>query len=190
MAVYMSVITTAELNTYTKKTLATGLAAQVVNGINAYIGSFTGRSFGETKTTTEVLDYAPSVYLRHMDVQSVTSVSVGYGANKRVADASTYQFNKNGRLSFFGPRQWWVPSFRHNDALEVVYTYGTTTVPDDLKLAALSLAADMYNYSNSGGKESKSVSVGSYSRTFASGDASSSGKRQLAVIASYKLRRF
>jgi hypothetical protein len=76
--------------------------------------------------------------------------------------------------------------------LEVTYTYGVDEVPEDLKLAALAIAAGFYNWATNEQKEIVSAQVGSY-RVSYGGSAQSGGTNNdanWAVIKSYATKRF
>ena len=92
----MSVITVEELQAYTGSTAATDTT--VVNAVNAYINRVTGRSWGATETVTETHDYAPTIFLRHMDVTGVTSVKRDYGDDQEtMTEDDDYRWNELGR---------------------------------------------------------------------------------------------
>lgn len=185
------IITASDLNSYTGKTLDAGRAQVIVDAVNAYIENRTGRCWGEVKTVTdEVHDIRSTTYLRKMDVTGVTTVKYGRGTGQVTAPADNYVWNASGRVNAYLPIAYTASSPRaYIDGLTVTYTYGVMEVPDDLKLAALSLAADSYNHAASEQKDVKSTSVGSYSVTYATGEATSSGARYMSVIDSYRMRR-
>jgi hypothetical protein len=54
-----SIITIDNLNAYIHKASVPAVAQQVVDGVNAYIESKTGRCWGETKTVTGYLRLVP-----------------------------------------------------------------------------------------------------------------------------------
>lgn len=195
-----SIINTADLNSYTGKTLTAAVATQVVKAVNQWIESRTGRCWGDTATATESHDWKPHIWLHHQDVHSITSVKFGYDlADQITIDPTTYRVNKLGRLSFGGYRNR--NSFRYADypdSLEIAYTYGVDEVPDDLKLAALGIAAGFYNWASNGQQEIVSAQVGSYrvdySGRFAgsegSNPANSTPDANFAIVASYATKRF
>jgi hypothetical protein len=67
-------------------------------------------------------------------------------------------------------------------------------VPEDLKLAALGIAAGFYNWASSEQKEIVSAQVGSYRVDYAGsargGDQSTTSDANCAVISSYATKRF
>ena len=181
----MSVITVEELQAYTGTTAATDTTA--VNAVNAYINRITGRSWGAIETVTELHDYAPTIFLRNMDVQSITSVKRDYGSDQTTLVADTdYRFNDLGRLTLSYGRASLYPALR--DYIEVVYTHGVLTVPDDLKLAALALAKDFGSYATDSGEVS-SRSIGSYRLEFKHGSQTSTGQTYFDVIDGYRAAR-
>lgn len=183
------VITKAELQAYQgagTAALDSDLADLVVSGINDFITSETGRSWGEDVTATdEQHDMANVVFLRHQDVKSIVSVTRGNFTFTTVP-ASSYYFNSNGRLTLnyarnrsFAPQRDWI---------RVTYTYGVTIVPADLKLAALSLAMDNYLLSLNGQQQVRGEQIGSLKYIYDTGLESSTGKLHLAVIERYRTR--
>lgn len=184
----MSIITASELNTYTGQTLDTARAAQVVAAVNSFIKDFTGRSFGATTTVTDELhDYAPVIFLRNQDVKTVTAVKQGNpAADATTLDTSDYFANELGRLVLSESRT----GFRRTrDYIRVSYTHGVTTVPDDLKLAALSLGADYYNHADSNNQELTAEGIGSYRLSYASGQNSAAGASHFDTIKRYRKAR-
>ena len=181
-----NIITTDDLNTYTGNTLDTGRASQVVAAVNQYIETRTGRVWGDTKSVTETHDAASVVFLNNMDVTAVSQVKLGYPNDTgTVQDSDSYNFNSSGRLVLNGGRSGFNA---YRDYVSVTYTHGVTPVPDDLKLAALSLASDFYNFGSDGQKELSSESIGSYSLTYRSGKSSEVGGTYWNVIDSYRKR--
>ena len=183
-----SVITIEELTTYnSEETLDAGRAELVVDAVNEHVESTTGRCFGETKTATETVDYAPVVFLSHQDVQAVTEVTFGRGSgDPTTADTDSYYVNPYGRLVLgSGPTSY----TQNRDYVHVTYTYGVTTVPGDLKLAALALASDYYSYATDSGREVSSEGVGTYRLTYARGASSSSGASLAGTLERYRTRR-
>ena len=182
-----SIITTEELTTYTGETLNEAMAAQVVAAVNEYIESVTGRSWGAVATATETHDYAPVVFLRHQDVTGVTEVKRGQRVDDRtVVDANNYFVNDFGRLVL---SESGAGFHRTRDYVHVTYTYGVTTVPADLKLAALSLGQDFYSYASDGQTEISSEGIGSYRLQYASGSSSATGSVHFSTINRYRTRR-
>jgi hypothetical protein len=180
------VITTDDLQDY----LGSGVvidaarAQQVVDAVNASIERMTGRVWGATRTATEVYDYQPVLFLKQMDVISVSSVS----RNDTALQASSYKFRSTGRLILSSYEGRFRP---HYDEISVTYTYGNIDVPEDLKLAALSLAADAYNYVDEDGSQGEVTEeqIGSLRYKYASGQDSSVGKSYFATIAGYRKAR-
>jgi hypothetical protein len=163
------IITTTDLNTYARKTLDAGLAAQIVAATNDYIEGETHRCWGEIKTVTnEIHNFGENLWLYHMDVQSITSVSLGWpGMTQTALPTNGYFFNPNGRVTlmwqlYFGGQSVANVSKLYNDYISVTYTHGVTAVPNDLKDAALGVAMNFYNWAYNGGHEIVATSVGSY----------------------------
>jgi hypothetical protein len=189
MKLYMSsIITLTDLEAYTGETIDPTKGALVVAAVNDYIEHSTGRSWGATETVTgEMHDYAPVIFLRHQDVAGVSKVERGQGTNDRTTLAvSEYFVNNVGRLVLSENR---IGFRKTRDFIHVDYTYGVSTVPGDLKLAALALASDFNTYATDGQKEVSSEGIGSYRLTYASGASSATGKVHFDTIASYRTRR-
>lgn len=184
----MSVITKAELETYMSgETLNSGQADLVVAAVDAYVENTTGRSFGGTKTVTdEVHDSGSVIFLRHMDVIEVLSVKHGRGSGSATTlNPESYFVNSYGRLVLGESR---VGFNAYRDYVKVSYKYGVTQVPADLKLAALSVAADFYNFAAGGNVSVTEVGIGSYREKVASGQADSTGAQHFGIINRYRMR--
>ena len=157
-----NIFTATDLNTFTGKTLTSSIANQVVLGVNQWIEQRTHRSWGATNTVTERYDWASVIWLRHPDVTAITSVKLGFpGQTQSTIDPTGYFNNSFGRLTMY----WGQPhgiSARHNDFMEIIYSYGVATVPDDLKLAALGIAAVIYNFAINDQQNVVAATVGSY----------------------------
>lgn len=197
-----NIITTSDLNSYMNKTLVSSVATSVVNAVNQWIETQTHRSFGETKQVTERYDWQPVTYLRHQDIVSVDQVTFGWpGDTTYTAPTDSYWSNQWGRLTLrtnmlngFN----FVQSRLYNDYMQVKYTYGVPTVPDDLKLAALGIAAGFYNWATNNQKDVVASQVGSYRleysgrvRSGATGPdpANSTSDANWQVIDSYRTQR-
>lgn len=176
-----SIITKTELDQYLGITTETNRATLVIAAVNQYVDSQTGRSWGSGTSVTEVHDYAPVIFLRRMDVQSVTSVTI----NGSTVPTSSYSFSPTGRLVLSTGRLGF--DARRNE-VTVVYVQGSGTVPADLKLAALALASDFYNYADNNQTEVTSEGIGSMRLTYASGSGSSTGKTYFNTISGYGMR--
>ena len=179
-----------------------GIAQQVVDGVNGWIEDYTNRCFGETKQITETYDYAKTLYLRHMDVVSVDQIDVGYpGQSHQTLDATGYFSNRLGRVTMlWASRGFSGPSMAYNDWMSVTYTYGVLNVPDDLKMAALNIAGNFYNFVTNGQHDVSAFSVGSYHVEYASkrttggsgnssDPATSTSDASWAVIDKYRQRK-
>jgi hypothetical protein len=169
------------------ETLDDGRADQVVGAVDAYVENTTGRSFGEIKTITdEVHDAGSVIFLRHADVTEVTSVKRGRGAGESTTlPTDSYYVNTYGRLVLSEARNGFNP---YRDYVKVSYNYGVATVPADLKLAALSIAADFYTYAADGNVVATEVQVGSYREKVASGQGTATGVQHFGIINRYRTR--
>lgn len=159
------IITTDDLANYmTPKTLIPQVASQVVSSMNAWVESRTNRVWGETATVVERHDWGRTLWLRHQDVIAISALKVGWpGQVQTTIDPTGYFLNPRGRVTMF----WQVlsqpvSSPLYNDYVEVSYTHGVLSVPEDLKLAVLGVSAGFYNFATNGQKDVSSASVGSY----------------------------
>lgn len=192
-----SIITVTDLQNYTGKTLVSSTATQVVNAVNQWVETYTGRCFGETKTVTETYDIDNTVWLRHQDVTSVASVQMNYpGSTISTLDSASYRYSSLGRITFYValsvPRTLWA-----RDSLVVTYSYGLSPVPADLVTACLGIAAGLYNYAVNGQQNVVAASVGSYRVEYAgavrsTGDpspANNTAEFGFKIIDTYRARR-
>src|SRR5690242_11567296 len=128
------IITTEDLEDYTGKDLNSAQAEAVVDAINAWIENRTSRCWGETKQVTERYNYKQVVWLRHADIVSVDTVTLGWpGQTQTAVTSDWYYFNTLGRLSFYATLSLnYNPTSRLlKDYMAVTYTYGLTEVPAD-----------------------------------------------------------
>jgi uncharacterized phiE125 gp8 family phage protein len=181
------IITKADLDAYLKITTDATQGADVVNAVNAYIKTATGRLFGSTLIVVgERHDFANTIWLNNMDVVSIEAIRVGLpnqGTPQALA-SDAYWFNKYGRVNLAVLNMDRYPSRYWYDLVAVDYTFGVTTVPDDLKLAALQLAAQYYKYIGSGNQVITSAGVGTYRVSYGSGKAWDD------VLGRYAIKRF
>lgn len=195
------IISTTDLNNYTGKTLTSTIALGVVNAVNKLIDVRTHRAWNVGTTpvsVTERYDWKSPLYLRHMDVIAIQSVKLGYpNVSQQTIAPGGYFVNTEGRLTMYFSYSAGI-SVRNNDLLEITYTYGVSTVPDDLKEAALGIAATMYNYVKSGNQDVVASSVGNYRVQYAgsvrSGSAGPNPAMNTAeafyqVVDSYRMMR-
>lgn len=169
-----TILTLAELKAYlniaaddsSKDTqLGTLLAA-----IAPYIFDQTGVWFGSAKEFTEYHDYQSVIFVDHIPVVALTSISRDYRNEYTKAIAPTsYSVNKNtGRITL--SRLYGNSSDEVNrsdyDELQVKYTSGILTVPATVKEAAKLFAASLYNANVNDGLEITSEGVGTYRKTY------------------------
>jgi hypothetical protein len=194
-----SIINIDDLNSYMNKDLTAAVAQQVVDAVNAYIESKTGRCWGETKSVSERYDWSRSIWLKHQDIVSITSINTGYpGQVQDTYDPDGYYVNPLGRLTFYsspwGPSVGTARGAAYGDWLEVTYVYGVTEVPEDLILAALGIAAGFYNWASDGQREISSSQVGTYRVEYAgsrsSSNSDSTADANKAIVARYATKRF
>jgi len=108
----------------------------VLNYLHITIGpQSTKETFTVTDCTTWSLNHYPIISLDHISVDGVELSSTAY-----TLDANT------GTI-------WFDESI--SGALEIEYTYGLTSIPYDMKLACLKLAAVLYNLRNTEGYSSR-----------------------------------
>jgi len=194
-----AIFTKAELITYLGATVVPDvLATQTVAAMNAFVDRYTHRSFGEIKTVIdEQYDFKSPLWLRHQDVTSVDGIKIGYpNTTQTPIGSGNYFFNSYGRITLYWGQKSGLSTW-NNDLLSVSYKHGVSTVPDDLKLACLGIAAAMCNFAINNGQDVIAQSIGSY-RLQTMGSIRSNGIPEPAmnraqanwqVIDAYKLRR-
>lgn len=169
----MAIITLQDLKSYSGNANMDDAKAQdVVDGVNKWVEDYTGRFFGEIHDVTETFDYAPAIFLNHIDITEVTSVKV-YGQD---ITANTLVNRKTGRVVISKYGFDLNISRRGYDAIEVVYKSGMVNIPNDLKIATLQLAMDNYNRKDGKDAGVTSTSIGGYSVTY--GDVATTSKAQ------------
>jgi hypothetical protein len=172
----------------------------VTAAVNDWVEQYTHRSWGVIKSiVAERYDFKDTIWLRHPDVVSVDAVVIGYpGQSQETISPGNYFSNALGRVTLYWgahlPQSKW-----NNDLLSISYTYGVLTVPNDLKLAALGIAAVMYNFAINGQQNIVSSSVGSYHvQTIGAirgaggvkpNSAMNTAEANYAIIDSYVMRR-
>lgn len=213
-----NIVTTISLQSYMPTvTLNATIAGQVCNAVNAYVDTYTKRVFGEKKQVTERYDMSYTFYLRHADIITIDSMTLGWpgtGQNSYSVQSTAYFFNVFGRVTLFAQFLPWdqqrTPSMTWRDYLSVQYTYGytgagyaqdgvTPLVPDDLSLASHGIAAGFYNWATNGNKDVVATSVGSYKLEFVGAvrgvgngvpaPANNTSEANWAILDSYRLRR-
>jgi hypothetical protein len=163
-----TIFTEAELAAYMGLTLKETAGGQVTAAVNGWIENHTGRVWGQVATVVERYDYKPKgFFLRQMDITGITQIKLGWPnqpADPTVINPSSYYWNEFGRVTMLSPFANTVNSTTRffNDLVEVTYTHGVIPVPDDLKLAALGIAAVMYRFAINGQQNIVATSVGSY----------------------------
>lgn len=197
------VITLDDLTAYATIAIASDRGQLVVDAMNQWVETRTNRVWGETKKLIQRYDWTyQSLWLRHMDIQSIDSVKLGWpGQVQQTLPSNSYFLNELGRVTFlrqFIPDAIVGPSAVYNDYLEVTYTYGTETVPDDLKMAVLGIAANFYNWAINNQRDISAVAVGSYNVQYAnkrpnpsgaSDPATNTADTNWAIIESYRQQR-
>jgi hypothetical protein len=185
-------------------TLNSQQAASVVDGLNQYIENRTNRCWGTTTTIDERRDWAPIIWAHHQDVASVNSVTMGYpNLETTVLDTTSYFWDSYGRITMYlQSMTQFNPSPVNNDLVLINYTYGVQTVPDDLLMATLGIAAHYYDWLSNGQKDIVTASIGTYRLTFSGSvraaggqdgnepsTAMSTDQQNWNIIDSYKMRR-
>jgi hypothetical protein len=200
-------ITSTDLSTYMQKSLNAGVAEAVVEAMNTWVETRTLRCWGETKQVTERYNWKRILWLRHQDVVTVDSITLGFpGQTQTALPPNAYFVNSFGRITLYasmlapgarGGAAVGSPIF--NDYMQVMYTYGVPSdqVPNDLILAVLGIGATFYNFTINGQKDVVASSVGSYHVQFSGAirptpGAISSGHTDEAnygIVDSYRTRR-
>lgn len=196
------VITVTNLAAYMDgQKLSQAIAQQVADAMNDWVDNTTGRSFGEFKTITERCDWSDLLYLTHQDVQSVSSLKIGFpGQQQTTLPTTAYWVNRIGRVTLYWQmvgRAFPGRSRFYNDYIEVTYVYGLRDVPEDLRLAVLGIAAGFYNWAINGQKELSSAGAGSYRLEYGAGRQNPNGnpiaqnvnEANWHIIESYRTRR-
>lgn len=169
----MAIISLADLKSYSGITdMDDNKAQTVVDGVNQWVADYTGRYFGEVKQLTEVFDYAPAIFLHHIDITEIVSVKV-YGQDITI---DTLVNRTTGRVVISKYGYDLNTSRRGYDAIEVVYKSGVQEVPVDLKMATLQLAMDNYNRKDGKDAGITSTSIGSYNVSYGSAVSTSSAQ--------------
>lgn len=169
----MAIITLQDLKSYSGITDMDDAKAQdVINGVNKWVENYTGRYFGEIHEIVETHDYAPAIFLHHIDITEVTSVKV-YGQD---VTTETLVNRQTGRVVISKAGFDLNISRRGYDAIEVTYKSGVQDVPTDLKTATLQLAMDNYNRKDGSNAGVTSASVGGYSVSFGNTASTSSAQ--------------
>ena len=194
----MAIISLADLKSYSGITdMDDNKAQAVVDGVNKWV-SDTGRFFGEVVELTETYDYAPAIFLNHIDITQVESVKV-YGQD---VTADTLVNRRTGRVVINKYGYDLNISRRGYDAIEVTYKSGVLEVPQELKMATLQLAMDNYNRKDGKDAGVVSTSIGGYSITYGNSVSTSqaqanatSGQQSamtdyMAVFNFYRVRSF
>lgn len=150
----MAIVTLSELKTYLGIS-GTDNDAQlnlIIAMLPAYVKLMTGRWYGSLQTVTETYDFAPTIFLANPDVSEITYIKRGYAPDHDYDDSedlttiesSDYRWNDLGRVSLSS--QFFNNKTKDDyDDVVVKYKYGNTTVPDDIKLAAMMFAGDAFN---------------------------------------------
>lgn len=195
----MAIISLADLKSYSGITdMDDNKAQAVVDGVNKWVSDYTGRFFGEVVELTETYDYAPAIFLNHIDITQVDSVKV-YGQD---VTADTLVNRRTGRVVINKYGYDLNISRRGYDAIEVTYKSGVLEVPQELKMATLQLAMDNYNRKDGKDAGVVSTSIGGYSITYGNSVSTSqaqanatSGQQSamtdyMAVFNFYRVRSF
>ena len=169
----MGIISLADLKSYSGITdMDDDKAQAVVDGVNQWVNDYTGRFFGSVVELTEVFDYAPAIFLHHIDITEVESVKV-YG--QEIVE-NTLVNRQTGRLVISRGGYDLSISRKGYDAIEVKYKSGVETVPVDLKMATLQLAMDNYNRKDGKDAGITATSIGGYSVAYGNAVSTSSAQ--------------
>lgn len=162
----------------------------VVNGINAAIHKYLKRKI-LSHEETEYADgagFLHEIYLREYPVTEIHEVSMkdlaGVWAEQPLSGYSIAVPEETGSnvgclVSHCGP--W--PEGRRN--IKIVYQAGYTTVPDDLKLAALQFCQELFRDARNG-KKIQSERLGDYSYSLMTNNSVESLLDARRVLASYR----
>lgn len=166
----MAIITNQQLADYLGEAVNDRIT-QIASATSAWVEAYTNRHFGDPTQITETHDYAPVIFLNEADIKTIDSVKV----NDVLANLDELKIDKTTgriRITCYGEQKYGRNYF---DAIEVVYTVGTSPVPQDLVLATLQLASDNYNRNDKAEANITSESVGGYSKSYGRASVSASG---------------
>jgi hypothetical protein len=137
----------------------------IVGGVNAFVEKYCNRKFEETTYTRELYDAPGSnaLILKQRPIVELTEIRIdGEVYDERDAIYNPgYWYNANAGIVYRDS-----PWPRGRGCIEVSYTAGYDTIPDDLLFATLELAA---YYRNVSARSGLNESLGSYSYSIIAG---------------------
>lgn len=191
MLVSYSLLTLAELKTYLGVTTSDNdsLYELLINNVTDYIEKYCGRRFAETSYTDEKHDGHDfnKLVLKQYPVNSTESFSIKerlyIGGTFSEITSTDYVVDYNRGIIER------VDSFEEGTQnYAVTYTAGYSTIPNDLKQAALDLISGMLDLSKSAVKTGniQSETLGDHSVTFA--DITSQNIQVITILNNYKIQ--
>jgi hypothetical protein len=171
MALYASAL---ELASYLQQDLDTSTATLALTTASAEFAREAGTAFTAT-TVTWTVQGGPGtdIEIPYKPVTAVSQVRL----NGVVITGWTLRHNALWRRAGFGTWYAFPP-----DELAVDLTYGYTTVPDDVKLAVLEIAAGLYEHPSSAVSET----IDDYSVKYDAGSKLTAGRPWREVAADYR----
>jgi hypothetical protein len=155
----MAFATVEELDTYLGETVDVARAVLLLDLATARIVSYVGHPIAPPTTETITLDGTGTdlILLPGHPVTDIDSITVNGVALTYVADAYEYVWSESGAVRLTGANSWG----RVAQSIEVTYTHGYATVPDDVKAVCLQMATRGWH--NPAGLRSESLGGYSYS---------------------------
>jgi hypothetical protein len=146
----------------------------IIAGVEAAADTFCNRTFGATALQTELFDGNSDIFFpRKMPVSSITSVKID---GDLVAADDIYNYGHYIRLGYRA-----APG---NRIVEITYT-PTETLPNDVKLALIQWAGQLFKAAEDGGKVTERVRVGEVELWFKTQDGMPKFVEQ--VLARYRV---
>lgn len=165
----MAIITLAEAKTHigiTGTSEDTSLQ-QIVDAVNVFVGTYCHRTFESATYTEELYDGSggPELVLKNYPIITITEILVDTEeVDERTDVGEEGYYIKNANNGILYNNAGWS---RGRGNIQITYTAGYATVPNDLKYACLAMAAYFRNMKGKDGIMSESL--GSYAYSIASG---------------------
>lgn len=172
----MPIVKLDDVKQYAGIELDEARANATIKGVSKLIEDYTGRIFGEVREISETHDFAPTVFLSHVDITKLIEVKLN---GENITDKCSV--NKHtGRLVISRALRDLPTSRSGYDAIEVKYLCGMEEVPMDLQMATLQLIMDNYNRKDGKDAGVSSLSIGSYHINY--GNQSNTGNVQANAL--------
>lgn len=173
----MAITTVALVKSFLHKTDATDdtLLGSIVDWVIGWVeNTFCNRTFDSTVYTAQkydgdgsrslILRQYPIISIAQIDIDGSTLDSTAYYDPTNYADGIYADLGIVKRVDY----GIWIKGFQH---IEVTYTAGYATIPEDLELCATKIAADIFNETKTAAQGQagpiKAEKIGQYSITYA-----------------------